>query len=204
MHGITDFNPKNGRRDSLGLIKFGVSEDQTLRRYSHANTWMHHSHDGIDRLVIAPEKNHLHIMVELAKAWSGKSYLLYVLIYSRLGLHPTGRYQSRPNLSHSDIKKACSDFKTYLETDGRHHLWIASLDTSARVVYDHHNIIYAYGDLEIYKSMLKSLDFVEGPYTVPEHHAHVFHPANDYYEDKIMSRGWAWCPLNKLDTDYKP
>ena len=187
-------------KDAAGLIKFRAIDGETSRRHLHGKTWTLHSHEGVDRLIIAPERNHVQLLLDLSKHWTGKRYLLYVLVHSRLGTHMPARYQSRPNLEHADVEKFCSGFRGYLESDGRHHIWVGSVDNIGTVAYDHHNLVYAYGNLDAYKSCLADAGFTEGPYSIPEHHAHNFHPANDYYEDKIMSRQWVACPLQPMDT----
>lgn len=45
------------------------------------------------------------------------------------------------------------EFRAYFESDGRHHIWVSSLQASAlqasaTLVYDQHDVIYAYGPLE--------------------------------------------------------
>ena len=45
-------------------------------------------------------------------------------------------------------------FSRFLESDGRHHLWISSVPDGATLVYDGHNILYAYGPLELYEQVL--------------------------------------------------
>lgn len=188
-------------KDAQGLIKFRSVDGESSHRHVYGNTWAFHSAKGIDRLIIAPEKNHVQLLIDLSMGWSGPRYLLYVLAYSRLGRHLPARYQSRPTLQHADVERFCSGFRNYLESDGRHHLWVGSVDNVGTVAYDNHNLIYAYGNLDAYKSVLAERGFKEGDCSIPENHAHNFHPANDYYEDKVMSREWAGCPLQPMDTE---
>lgn len=197
-----EHSTKGLTRDAAGLIKFRSVDGEASQRHLHGNTWMLHKINGVDRLIIAPERNHVQLLTDLSKSWSGKRYLLYVLVHSRLGRHMPARYQSRPNLEHADVEKFGAAFRSYLETDGRHHLWVGSVDSpGVSVVYDHHNLIYAYGDLDTYKAKLIERGFSEGQHVIPEHHAHNFHPANDYYEDKVMGREWAPCPLQPMDSE---
>ncbi|MBI3843538.1 MAG: hypothetical protein HY292_02755 [Planctomycetes bacterium] len=97
---------------------------------------------GLDRLVIAPRRNPIGLLTELAKYIEPEYYLLYVLVASR-GSSLQGRYQSPP-LQSVDVRLFLDDFAGLLEHDARHHFWIGSTTTGDLLVYDDHGIIYAY------------------------------------------------------------
>jgi len=60
-----------------------------------------------------------------------------------------------------------------------------------QLVYENHNLIYAYGSLERYKRVLASMAFHEAPISVPTPHCHNYHPQFDQAEKDILSH-WEW------------
>jgi len=73
------------------------------------------------------------------------------------------------------------EFKNYFETDGRHHIWICTVDNSGRFIYDQHNVIFAYGQIDKYVSVLKKEGFEEREFSFPSPHAHSYKPSNDKF-----------------------
>src|ERR1700679_3610896 len=117
--------------------KFGTPypEDQ---EWEYANVWAtEETSDGGSRLVIAPARDQVEVLIRLLQAMSGPFWLLYVLVVLR-GESELGRYQS-PKPQTSDVEERfLRDFKAFLETDGRHNLWIASKTPSEMLIYDRH------------------------------------------------------------------
>jgi hypothetical protein len=68
------------------------------------------------------------------------------------------------------------------------------------LIYDHHNIIFAYGDLDAYKEVLARCGLSEGDVTIPAAHCHHYHSCNNGKEDEL-SRYWNWkhYPLQDID-----
>ncbi len=85
-------------------------------------------------------------MIRLLEAMSGPFWLLYVLVVNRDDSE-LGRYQCSEPQTQEDVEAFLKDFQAFLEKDGRHHLWIASASSSEMLIYDRHNVIYAYGSL---------------------------------------------------------
>ena len=82
-------------------------------------------------------------------------------------------------------------FRDYLESDGRHHIWITSLPTSSTLVYENHNVIYAYGPLEEFEQVLIKRGLTECEVQFPVPHVHNYHSAFDADECEIMTY-WKW------------
>ena len=92
------------------------------------------------------------------------------------------------------------EYKEYFETDGRHHLWICTLDNSGRLIYDQHNVIFAYGQIEKYLTILDKEGFKEKRFSFPDPHAHAFNQINDKFEESILEYwGWSIYPLEDSD-----
>lgn len=80
-------------------------------------------------------------------------------------------------------------FGAFLEQDGRHHVWLASPENM--LVYDRHQCIYAYGDLDAYERVLRARGFRPGQAELPVPHTHHYHAQFDDAEDEVMAY-WAW------------
>jgi hypothetical protein len=81
-------------------------------------------------------------------------WLLYVLVVPR-GEAEAGRYQTRDPQSRKQVRRFLREFGNSLETDGRHKLCIRSVNDGSMLVYDQHNLVYAYGHTEEWKLLLR-------------------------------------------------
>jgi len=182
------------------MHKFGALLDNEDVPFTYSNLWERQRTSGLDRLVIAPERDHLALLVRLAGLWSSDFYLLYVLLVSRLG-NPEGRYQAPTTLAEDQLGVFIERFRSYLEQDGRHHLWVASAAAPENtLVYDQHNVIYAYGDLDRYVEVVQQSGFHEGTVRFPDPHTHHYHGEYDADEAALLQY-WAWqrTPLKPED-----
>ena len=102
----------------------------------------------------------------LASRLSGPFQLLYVLHTTRTGAE-LGRYQS-PELSSRDLADFFRAFGRFIAEDSRHDLWVRSHGEPATIVLDRHNIIFAYGPLDLFQQTLVKNGAVagDGPPTV--------------------------------------
>ena len=67
-----------------------------------------------------------------------------------------------------------------------------SFNTYATLVYDQHNVIYAYGaNLEVFEQALRERGFTEGAVRFPVPHQHKYNPQFDNQERQILSH-WEW------------
>lgn len=168
--------------------KFGHLVVQDDRRYDHADTFEIESTTGPLRLKIAPSRDHLALLMELAEHLSEPFKILYVLVVSR-GQHEPGRYESGL-LSRQDVASFLSRFRDYLENDGRHHLWLMS-EAGGPIVYDNHNILLAYGPIEAYEGVLHARGFVNEPVRYPVPHSHHYHARFDPDAAALLEY-WQW------------
>ena len=152
-----------------------------------------------DRLKIATDENQIGILINLVDCLNPPFYVLYVLIVSRLG-NKIGRYQSSLFESKEELFSFLNEYKLYLETDARHHLWIGAIDNSGLLVYDQHNVVYAYGNIDEYKNILNENNYIMKSFDFPTPHSHYYHPENDIYEERILSAlDWQYFPLEETD-----
>lgn len=152
-----------------------------------------------NRLKIAVDMKQVDLLLKLVDNLNPPYFILYVLVVSRLG-NQLGRYQSPLFETKEELVCFFYEFRSYIETDARHHLWIGTIDDSGLLVYDQHNVIYAYDNLDEHKIILQKDGYVEHVLSFPAPHIHHYHPENDIFEDKIINAlDWQFFSLEKGD-----
>jgi hypothetical protein len=175
-------------------IKFGKEEES--HRYAHV--YERQERGGTSRLLIGPARDHCQLVEALAGCLPEPLRLLYVLVVSRRQEHSEARYES-PELRRGDVSAFLCSYRTFLESDGRHHLWLAN-PAAGCIVYDRHEVLYAYGPIASYVAVLEEHGLAEGVVDIPAPHWHAYHPEYDDDERTLLTR-WAWVekPLNEED-----
>ena len=155
---------------------------------------------GYSRLKIGADENQIDLMLSLCRNLNPPYFILYVLVVSRAE-YEQGRYQSGIIESISDVEIFLNEYREFLETDGRHHIWIGTADNSGLIIYDQHNVIFCYGDLDAQALLLHNNGFKEVAFSFPVPHAHRYNEANDKFEAKLLQH-WDWevFPLAADDT----
>jgi hypothetical protein len=153
------------------------------------------------RLVIGASSGQTELLTELAMELAGHPwFVLYVLLVPRLGNRAPGRYQSDPFETHAELASFLSAFRAFFEGDGRHHVWIGSVPNDGMLVYDHHNVIFAYGPIAGFRAILTAEGYRESPFWFPAPHCHAFVAENDSEEERLMAeREWKYSPLRPGD-----
>jgi hypothetical protein len=125
--------------------------------------------------------------------------LLYVLVVSRCDRTPV-RYQSLYPTSRDETSRFLKTYCDFLEGDGRHQIWVMSLPGESTLVYDNHDVIYAYGPLEELQHALEVSGLARGPVELLAPHQHRYNPEFDDAERRILGH-WPWleCPLQPGD-----
>jgi hypothetical protein len=194
------------RRHFLGLFlavgdsyKFGFlnPDDQ---EYFYPNTWAWEKTSDQHRLAVAPRSNYVATLLRHVERMSGPFFVLYVLVVARGGAE-TGRYQSVELQSRETLQGFLHEFKAFFEQDGRHHLWIRSASDAAMLVYDRHNIIYAYGPLEEFRGILFEIGLEESKSIgTPDPHIHHYNESLDSEERRLLGY-WEWDRTPLRDQD---
>ncbi|PWK53980.1 hypothetical protein [Pleionea mediterranea] len=150
------------------------------------------------RLTIGPSKHHINLMDALASSWkSEKYYALYVSLISHIGMEQ-GRYQSPVMADYEDLRLFMYTFQEFLEGDGRHHIWIASPEGT--LVYDQHNVIFAYGNLDKYSEILLGSGLTEKEFRFPVPHMHSYNSEYTNTESELFEYwNWSHSPLQDGD-----
>lgn len=179
-------------------MKFGVGSEQ---RESHRYPNVFHQQrlpDGQQRLRIGPSRKHVELIIELVECLPEPLRLLYVLVEPRGG-HQSGRYEAASEMSFDDAENFLREFADFLQSDGRHHLWVASPGFGT-VVYDRHDLIYAYGPQDKFVDVLQANGLKEGKVEIPATHWHGCHPEFDDVLSRVLSRfSWVHSPLRSGD-----
>jgi hypothetical protein len=174
----------------MNAHKFSSLVGSDFVPYSYANAWAVEKTNGADRLVIAPSSDHVELMTKLAGVLPEPFGILYVLLVSRRD-NDLGRYQCSSPCNREEVESFLREFKEYFESDGRHHIWVASIPSSATLVYDQHDVIYAYGPLAQFKKVLDGEGLRESPISFPAPHAHNYNPQFDEQEQRVLNY-WDW------------
>ena len=178
------------------LYKFGwLPDGETEERFEYENIWARERTSGPDRLVIAPRGNYIDLLQKLAACLEEPFLLLYVLVVPR-GEGEPGRYQSELSYSPIQLQKFLTSYREFFEKDARQNLWIRS-SGSGLLVYDRHNLIYAYGPLERFIGILTSSGLSESDdVRMPFPHVHHYHEAFDAESKRLITEtAWILSPL---------
>lgn len=183
------------------LFKLGSISGEEIAPVRYTNTFGFERTRGVDRLRISAEEAPLSLLWKLAFQLTPPFFVLYVLHTSRCG-HQLGRYQS-PLQQFEAVNAFMAEFCSYLTDDGRHDLWLHSPGSNATLVWDRHDLIYAYGPLNQFLAVLEdshSEGNVAGP---PDPHVHVYHPRYDESERKILKHfAWHHSPLTESERQF--
>ena len=168
----------------------------------HAHSHAFRSEDdsqGPARLVAAPDRDQVGLLIELSRTLPEPFIVIYVLLSMRT-LRPPGRYQTTTPVSREALESFLAEYRDFLEQDGRHHLWIGSAEEPSTLVYDQHQVLYLYGRLDAYAAVLRRAGMDEGPVVIPSEHRHDSHDAFDATEQRLMAHfRWTWNPLEPED-----
>lgn len=125
-------------------------------------------------------------------------FLLYILHTPR-GEGKAGRYQS-PELNAKKLHAFLEKFAPFLSADSRYDLWAYSPSDKATVVWERHNLIYAYDLLQPFLTTLLGLGFTEGVPSIPSPHIHHYREEFDKYAAELLSAfAWQCTPLEMED-----
>jgi hypothetical protein len=187
--------------------------DQDMSKLFHCvdDQWVEHSHppifhlhesdSGTPRVAATAPGGDPMILRSLADCLAPPFILLYVLHTSR-GEGETGRYQS-PDLSRAQLHGFLDHFADYLQNDSRFDLWVHSPDDRAVVVWDRHNLIWAYGPTDCFIALLRRLGFHEGSPSVDFEHEHHYRPAYDGDAKALLGAfNWHRTPLRPEDEQW--
>ncbi|MBC8064428.1 MAG: hypothetical protein H7Y17_06340 [Chlorobia bacterium] len=153
--------------------------------HRHPHLWKREPAANGERLLIGPKEGFLDLLLQLADCLEPPYAILYVLSVPRVS--EPGRYQMSGRLDRQQLQEFVEPYRAYLEGDARHHLWIHSHDSTATLVYDKHDLIYAYGPLDCYLDVLEKNQLMAGQFELPFPHYHNYFPEFDETEKLIIA-----------------
>ena len=182
------------------IYKFGWVANEE-RKYEYPDIFAVEKTSGPERLVIAPSANHVSMLIDLLQVVSEPFGILYVLVVPRGG-SKAGRYESANPVSREQAEEFLKRSRNYFENDGRHDIWAASMSGPGQLVYDRHNVIYAYGPLLEFEKVLLGRGLAKVEFVrFPSPHTHNYHAAFDQDEQDVLHH-WQWSrsPLHESDV----
>jgi hypothetical protein len=183
--------------------KFGWLPDGTDDEpYAYPNIWAREKTSGPDRLLIAPAADQIGLLLKLSACMQPPFRLLYVLVVTRAGSE-LGRYQSPSEIDKQQLESFLSKYSAYLERDGRHAIWLMSPTDQSMLIYDRHNVIYAYGTLDRFSAILQKEGLSEAAEVrFPSPHSHHYNSEFDADETRILNEfEWNVTPLRASDVN---
>lgn len=190
---------------SLALNAADTIDPHPRKLYSLIDgEWRPHRHAAVYR--VSPERRIVAgipdgdtaIFAGLLTTLDGPFHLLYVLHTPR-GEAAPGRYQS-DSLSKAEVSGWLRQFAGFFRADARFDLWAHDPQANATLVWDRHDLLFAYGPLERFEAALREREFIEGDALVPSPHEHRYRP--EYDDDArrlIASQTWSYSVLRPED-----
>jgi len=189
--------------DEGGPFKIGTldDEDRPPSRLVRPDVWLRERTSGPERLRIGCRHGAIDVMLALAQARAESWRLLYVLLVPR-GQGTEGRHES-PVLSWAQASEFLRRHADVLERDARHAIWLQVSDDQAPLfVFEQHDVLYAYGALDEYESVLSARGFRRGPVEIPAPHTHHYHASFDGDVEALLKElPWRWTPLLPGDEE---
>ncbi len=145
----------------------------------------HQVHPTWQRIVTSDSTIDHRVLKELLRALGEKVILLYILHTPR-GEQDPGRYESEV-ISQAEAQSFIDRFAAYLHGDARFDIWFHGQETNATIVLDRHDLIYCYGLMAIFTSVLVSRGYSSGKPLVPFPHSHHYRPEFDRDGRDVLS-----------------
>lgn len=156
--------------------------------------------NGSHRLVIGSDTSKVDLLIELSEVFESEILrILYVLLIPN-AKYEQGRYTSPVVPNRDVLVQFLNHYRAFFEKDGRHHLWLASSESSEILVYDQHDVLFAYGDLDRYERVLLKKGFSEKKFWFPEPHGHSYPSGNQGIVELLLNQlPWQYSPLQAGD-----
>lgn len=190
-------------REELGRpYKFGIATPEE-RPWLPGKVFGRDTRGSVRCLRIAATENQVQLLDTLINKMPAPFWLLYVLVVPR-GEGQPGRYQSSEPITNESLNAFFARFRNFLEADGRHNIWIKFESGPALLVWDRHDLIYAYGFEEEWATDLLRAGWTEvdpAAISLPDPHAHHYHAIFDDDSREILATmNWNYGPLREQDS----
>lgn len=158
--------------------------------------------DGNQRIVAGVPKGDAGLFRALVNGLAPPYFFLYVLHTPR-GEGEPGRYQS-PLLDRDTLNAFYDRYSPFFRGDGRHDIWVHSSGDNATVVWDRHNLIFAYGPLDRFQAILRERGFTIGAQDADFPHQHHYRQEFDGDAADILTEfEWSKTLLRPADQQWQ-
>jgi len=141
------------------------------------------------RLIVTPDKDHVKMMLTLLDG-ANKNHG-YSLAYFLVGdsINNAKKYDAVKAFNWDELETFCKKYSDYLETDARHNFGIRDNETKDTVIYDNHNILHVFGNLEAKIKILENNGYKKVEKIVrPKEYGLFYHPENDAIEKELINK----------------
>ena|SRR5664280_762985 len=180
------------------MFKFGQLRGEEDVPVSRPAEFVREPTTGPERLRIAVPASGPDPLPTLVACLGEPFSVLYLLHTPRGGQAP-GRYES-PSLSREQLLAFLSTYHAFFSTDARHDVWVHSFSPPATLVWERHDLLYAYGPLDQFHDALTRAAFTTGVPAIPDPHSHHYHTAFDPQQAAVLGAfAWRHSPLRPGD-----
>jgi len=178
----------------LGSMNNGIESEH---RYSNQYEIIKYQ-DGTECLKVTTSDSGADLLTRLGRNISPNWFFLYVLLIPH-SENTAGRYQSSVIQSYDGVVAFIQKFKSFLDGDGKHHLWLGSTTREDLIIYDNHNILYCYGPIQRFIHELAG--FKVGFVRYPAPHTHHYNTNSTKFEQLVLDEfPWKFFPLGEHDN----
>lgn len=171
--------------------------------YRYGDIYQLQDISGVQRLIIGPSGSHIDMLLDLSDLFEEPFRIIYVLV-DPIGVKEddTGRFEFDGEMTRAEMRAFFERFREFFECDARHHIWVTA--KNGTVIYDQHNILYAYGPILDIEQILLSKGLTPGDVEFPYPHMHAFHQEmNPHLEALLKEYNWRWFPLDTRQDVYR-
>lgn len=175
--------------------KFGVPKERPEDPpFRHPNAY--HRQGG--RILATVSSSYVDLILRLASRLTAPFDVLYVLIVAEEEFE--GRYQLPPMQDLNELTRFLNRYRDFLEQDARHDIWVRSEQDQAMIVYDHHDMLFLYGNEGAFEEVLLSEGLSPGPCEIPFPHFHNYnHGFDGVLNELLATPGLVKAPLTEHD-----
>jgi hypothetical protein len=156
---------------------------------------------GRDRLALSLPQSATDVFRRLAEMMSEPFLVLYILHTPR-GEGEKGRYQSE-EITKTDLDEFLTTYERFFAEDARHDIWIRSIASGDMIIWDRHNDIFIYGDLDRFERALDDVGFNQQSKQPLGAHQHHYRVEFDNAAAAILAEfRWRKTPLQTQDEQF--
>lgn len=187
----------------MKTVKFGALDERGRPvPHDYGRRYYAQPSGASDRLVVGASGGGARLLSRLAESFAEDDYyVLYVLVVSRTDRAP-GRYQSPLLGGIVELRAFLERHEDFLDGDGRHHVWVGSPTSRNLLVYDQHDVVFCYGDLDACEGVLaeEGYERTDDEFWFPAPHEHFFNPEQDEAEERLLG-SLDWTRFELRDGD---